>query len=46
VRVEVGQAPGVKCNRCWRFVAPVRTGPDWAVICDRSVEALAETVNG
>ena len=46
VRVEVEKAPGVKCERCWRFVAAVRTEPDWAGICDRCVEALAETVNG
>jgi isoleucyl-tRNA synthetase len=43
VRVEVERAPGVKCERCWRFVAQVRTEPDWAGICDRCVEALAES---
>ena len=31
VRVEVEKAPGVKCDRCWRFVAHTRTEPDWAV---------------
>jgi isoleucyl-tRNA synthetase len=46
VRVEVEKAPGVKCERCWRYVPAVRTEPDWAGICDRCVEALAETVNG
>jgi isoleucyl-tRNA synthetase len=45
VRVEVEKAPGVKCERCWRYVPAVRTEPDWAGICDRCVEALAETVN-
>jgi len=45
VRVEVGRARGVKCGRCWRFVPTVRTEPDWAGICDRCVDALAETVN-
>jgi len=45
VRVEVGKAPGVKCERCWRYVPAVRTEPDWAGICDRCVEALAEPVN-
>jgi isoleucyl-tRNA synthetase len=45
VRVEVEKAPGVKCERCWRFVPAVRTEPDWAGICDRCVEALAEPVN-
>jgi isoleucyl-tRNA synthetase len=46
VRVEVEKAGGVKCERCWRYVPAVRTEPDWAGICDRCVEALAETVNG
>jgi isoleucyl-tRNA synthetase len=45
VRVEVEKAPGVKCERCWRYVPAVRTDPDWAGICDRCVEALAEPVN-
>jgi isoleucyl-tRNA synthetase len=45
VRVEVEKAPGVKCERCWRWVPQVRTEPDWAGICDRCVEALAEPVN-
>ena len=45
VRVEVEKAPGVKCDRCWRYVPRVRTEPDWAGICDRCVDALAETVN-
>jgi isoleucyl-tRNA synthetase len=46
VQVEVEKAPGVKCARCWRFVPSVRSEPDWAGICDRCVEALAEPVNG
>jgi isoleucyl-tRNA synthetase len=45
VRVGVGKARGVKCGRCWRYVPSVRTEPDWAGICDRCVEALAEPVN-
>ncbi len=43
--VDVGKARGVKCERCWRFVPSVRTEPDWAGICDRCVDALAEPVN-
>ena len=39
------KAPGVKCERCWRFVPSVRTEPEWAGICDRCVEALAEPAN-
>jgi isoleucyl-tRNA synthetase len=45
VRVDVGKARGVKCERCWRYVPSVRTEPDWSGICDRCVEALAEPVN-
>jgi isoleucyl-tRNA synthetase len=45
VRVEVQRASGVKCERCWRFVPSVRSEPDWAGICDRCVDALAEPVN-
>jgi isoleucyl-tRNA synthetase len=44
VQVVVEKAPGVKCARCWRFVASVRSEPDWAGICDRCVSALAEPV--
>ena len=41
VTVVVEKAPGVKCARCWRFVASVRTEPEWAGICDRCRDALA-----
>jgi isoleucyl-tRNA synthetase len=44
LRVRVRKADGIKCERCWRYVAGVRTEPDWAGICDRCVEALAEPV--
>jgi isoleucyl-tRNA synthetase len=44
VRVDVEKAPGVKCERCWRYVPSVRTEPDWAGICDRCVDALAQPV--
>jgi isoleucyl-tRNA synthetase len=40
VRVEIERAPGVKCERCWRFVPTVRTEPQWSGICDRCVDAL------
>jgi isoleucyl-tRNA synthetase len=42
VSVTVEKAPGVKCARCWRVVSAIRTEPEWAGICDRCVEALAE----
>jgi isoleucyl-tRNA synthetase len=40
VRVEVEKAPGVKCERCWRYVSGIRTESEWAGLCDRCVEAL------
>ncbi|HEY6362474.1 MAG TPA: class I tRNA ligase family protein, partial [Vicinamibacterales bacterium] len=40
VRVDVEKAPGVKCERCWRYVPSIRTEPDWAGLCDRCVDAL------
>ena len=45
IHVEVEKASGTKCERCWRFVPAVRTEPDWAGICDRCVDALAEPVS-
>jgi isoleucyl-tRNA synthetase len=45
VHVAVEKAPGVKCDRCWRFVPTTRVEPEWAGICDRCVDALAEPVN-
>jgi isoleucyl-tRNA synthetase len=44
ISVEVEKAPGVKCERCWRYVPAVRREPEWAGICDRCVDALAEPV--
>jgi isoleucyl-tRNA synthetase len=43
VRVDVERAPGLKCERCWRFVPSVRSEPQWAGICDRCVDALGES---
>jgi isoleucyl-tRNA synthetase len=45
VRVNVERAPGVKCERCWRYVPAVTTESERAGICDRCVDALAEPVN-
>ena len=42
VQVVVERAPGVKCARCWRFVPSVRDEPEWAGICDRCRDALAD----
>jgi isoleucyl-tRNA synthetase len=43
--VSIEKASGVRCDRCWRYVPSTRTEPDWAGLCDRCVEALAEPVN-
>jgi len=40
IAVLVEKAPGVKCARCWRIVASVRTEPEREGICDRCVQAL------
>jgi isoleucyl-tRNA synthetase len=42
VDVVVDKARGVKCERCWRYVPSIRQEPDWAGLCDRCVDALAE----
>ncbi len=42
VQVEVEKAPGVRCDRCWRFVTRTSTEPGTAGICDRCVDALAQ----
>jgi len=45
IGVDVERSSGVKCERCWRYVPRTRSEPEWAGICDRCVEALAEPVN-
>ena len=45
VSIRVEKAAGVRCDRCWRYVPRVRSEPDWAGICDRCVDALAEAVS-
>jgi len=44
--VEVRRAPGVKCERCWRYVTEVRAHGEAAGLCLRCEAALglAETV--
>ena len=39
--VTIERAGGVKCERCWRYVAKVSTDPALAGLCDRCQEALA-----
>ena len=45
IEVTVEKAPGVKCERCWRYVPRISTEPEWAGICDRCVDALAPQEN-
>jgi isoleucyl-tRNA synthetase len=42
VAVEVEKAPGTKCERCWRIVPSTSTSPEWAGLCPRCVDSLAE----
>ncbi len=39
--VAIERAPGVKCERCWRYVTAVSTEAASAGLCDRCEEALA-----
>jgi len=45
VTVAVEKAPGLKCDRCWRYVMSVRSDSDWAGLCDRCVDALPHPVS-
>jgi isoleucyl-tRNA synthetase len=40
-RVSVERAPGVKCERCWRYVKSVSQDPAWAGLCERCQDALS-----
>lgn len=44
--ITIERASGVKCERCWRYVPAVSTEPEWAGLCDRCQDALAQMVNG
>ena len=39
--VTIERAGGIKCERCWRYVADVSNDPDSAGLCDRCQGALA-----
>ena len=45
-KITIERAGGVKCERCWRYVASVSTEPDWAGLCERCHDVLAEPING
>jgi isoleucyl-tRNA synthetase len=42
LKVTIEKAPGVKCDRCWRYVAAVSKDSG---ICERCQDALAEAVS-
>jgi isoleucyl-tRNA synthetase len=42
-QVTIERAGGVKCDRCWRYVTDVSQEPEWAGLCDRCQQALAES---
>ena len=45
-RIRIERAGGVKCERCWRYVPNVSSEPEWAGLCDRCQDALAEPIHG
>ncbi len=44
--ITIERAGGVKCERCWRYVPQVSSEPEWAGLCDRCHDALAEPIHG
>jgi isoleucyl-tRNA synthetase len=42
-RITIERAAGVKCERCWRYVAAVSSEPAWRGLCDRCQHALSES---
>jgi isoleucyl-tRNA synthetase len=45
-RITIERAGGVKCERCWRYVPSVSAEPEWAGLCERCHDALAEPIHG
>jgi isoleucyl-tRNA synthetase len=45
-RITIERAGGVKCERCWRYVPSVSSEPEWAGLCERCQDALAEPIHG
>jgi isoleucyl-tRNA synthetase len=42
IRVQVGKAPGVKCERCWKYMPDVGVNSTYPTVCGRCAEAVAE----
>jgi isoleucyl-tRNA synthetase len=45
-RITIERAGGVKCERCWRYVPSISSEPEWAGLCERCHDALAEPIHG
>jgi isoleucyl-tRNA synthetase len=41
-QIVVSRATGAKCDRCWRYVPEVTSGPDVPGLCERCESALRE----
>jgi isoleucyl-tRNA synthetase len=46
IAIAIERADGVKCERCWRYVPKVSSAPEWAGLCERCQDALAEPIHG
>ena len=44
--ITIERAGGIKCERCWRYVPNVSSEPEWAGLCERCQDALAEPIRG
>ncbi|MBI2682930.1 MAG: isoleucine--tRNA ligase [Acidobacteriales bacterium] len=42
LRIEVRNAPGVKCERCWNYSSYVGENKEYPTVCERCTAALAE----
>ena len=46
VVVEVGKAPGLKCERCWNFSTHVGEDENYPTVCERCSAVLKEAGQG
>ena len=44
--IVIERSAGIKCERCWRYVTAVSKEPEWAGLCERCHDVLAEPING
>ena len=42
VKVEVGKAPGQKCERCWNYSTHVGEDKNYPTVCERCSAVLKE----